>query len=373
MLVATSMRRRSAAFGVNSDALFVANGILVGTMLSKSASFFFIGLVVGTLLSTVGFSLFLRSAGTSKNPTAADNRITVLKLAHTLDQKHPVHQAMEFMATKLKEKSAGTIELQIFPNGQLGSETECIEQLQQGALALSKTSAAPLEGFVPEIAIFGIPYIFRDEAHYWRVIQSDMGKRLLAAGEPKGLKGLCYYDAGARSFYTVQRPILKPGDLKGLKIRVQQSKTALDMVQALGGSPTPIPFGELYTALQSNMIDGAENNTPSFYSSRHYEVCKHLSLDEHTRVPDVLMVSAKVWNELSPTVQRWLQEAADESSEFQRKLWAEEGRRLLDLIKKEGVEVHIPDQKTFAEQVKAMHQSYAGTPLGDMLLQLLSL
>jgi tripartite ATP-independent transporter DctP family solute receptor len=157
---------------------------------------------------------------------------------------------------------------------------------------MTKTSAAPMEGFVPEMAIFGIPYVFRDNDHCWRVLESEIGRQLLAAGQSVGLHGLCYYDAGSRSFYTIDRPILVPDDLRGLKIRVQQSKTAMDMVEALGGSPTPIPWGELYTALQQRMVDGAENNPPSFHSNRHFEVCKHLSLDEHTIVPDIL-VSAR--------------------------------------------------------------------------------
>lgn len=299
-----------------------------------------------------------------------DNSVQVLKLAHTLDPKHPVHLAMEFMGQKIREKSGGTVAIQIFPNGQLGSEQECIELVQQGALAITKTSAAPLEGFVPELALFGVPYIFRNEEHYWKLIQSDLGKQLLSAGEAKGIRGLCYYDAGARSFYTVNRPILKPSDLGGLKIRVQQSKTAMDMVQALGGSPTPVPFGELYTALQSSMVDGAENNAPSFYTNRHYEVCKHYSLDEHTRVPDLLLVSTKVWNELSPQVQLWLQQSADESSEYQRKLWQQETARLLELIQQEGVQIHRPDQAQFAEQVKGMHDSLLGTRVGELMKQL---
>lgn len=333
-------------------------------MNSKTLSFFFVGLLVGVVAASAAYSWMLKSS-TSSSKTAQ-----VLKLAHTLDPKHPVHQAMEFMAERLREKSAGSVELQIFPNSQLGSETECIELVQQGALAITKTSAAPLEGFVPELALFGVPYVFRNEEHYWKLIYSDLGKQLLAAGEAKGIRGLCYYDAGARSFYTVNRPILKPSDLSGLKIRVQQSKTAMDMVQALGGSPTPVPFGELYTALQSSMVDGAENNAPSFYSNRHYEVCKHYSLDEHTRVPDLLLVSTKVWNELSPQVQIWLQEAADESSEFQRKLWQQETARLFELIRKEGVEIHYPDQALFAEQVKSMHESLSGTRIGELMKQL---
>jgi tripartite ATP-independent transporter DctP family solute receptor len=333
-------------------------------MNSKTLSFFFVGILVGIVAASAAYSWMLRSS------TTTSTTVQILKLAHTLDPKHPVHQAMEFMAERLREKSGGTVELQIFPNSQLGSETECIELVQQGALAITKTSAAPLEGFVPELALFGVPYVFRNEEHYWKLIHSDLGKQLLAAGEAKGIRGLCYYDAGARSFYTVDRPILKPSDLSGLKIRVQQSKTAMDMVQSLGGSPTPVPFGELYTALQSSMVDGAENNTPSFYSNRHYEVCKHYSLDEHTRVPDLLLVSTKVWNELSPQVQIWLQQAADESSEYQRKLWQEETARLLELIRKEGVEIHYPDQSQFAEQVKSMHESFSGTRVGDLMKQL---
>ncbi len=232
---------------------------------------------------------------------------------------------------------------------------------------MAKTSAAPLEGFIPELAIFGVPYIFRDEEHYWKLINGELGKQLLAAGESKGIRGLCYYDAGARSFYTVNKPILHPSDLKGLKIRVQQSKTAMDMVEALGGSPTPVPFGELYTALQSRMVDGAENNAPSLHSSRHYEVCKHYSLDEHTRVPDLLLISSQVWAKLSPEARIWLQQSADESSDYQRKLWREETDRLLDLLKKEGVAIHRPDLLPFTDEVKRMHFSLHGTIVGDLL------
>jgi tripartite ATP-independent transporter DctP family solute receptor len=338
-------------------------------MLSRNLSVFGIGLLVGILLSTVGFSFFLRWTD-QKQDVGIRDRVVRLKLAHTLDQSHPVHRAMEFMGQRLKEKSNGSVELQIFPNGQLGSELECIEQVQQGALSLTKTSAAPLEGLIPEFAIFGIPYAFRDEAHYWNVIEGELGEELLHLGEAKGIRGLCYYDAGARSFYTINRPILTPEDLKGLKIRVQQSKTAMDMVEALGAKPTPIPFGELYTALQSKMVDGAENNAPSYYTNRHYEICKNLSLNEHTRVPDLLLASDSVWQSLSPDVRRWLKESADESAVFQRKLWVEETERLLDLIRKEGVVIHRPDQRMFAESVRKMHEGYSGTALGDLLKKL---
>ena len=332
----------------------------------KALSYFTAGIFLGLLLATAGFALVVRH----QNLAHSHARQIVLKLGHGLDQNHPVHAAMVYMAERLWEKSAGTVELQIFPNGQLGSETECIEQLQRGALAMTKTSAAPMESFVPEMAVFGIPYVFRDGDHCWRVLESQIGKQLLAAGERVGLHGLCYYDAGSRSFYTIDRPILVPDDLRGLKIRVQQSKTAMDMVAALGGSPTPIPWGELYTALQQRMVDGAENNPPSFYSNRHFEVCKHLSLDEHTIVPDILVISQRIWENLPPHVQAWVQEAADESSLYQRKLWQEGTDQALAAVQKEGVTIHRPDRQPFVERVRPMHESYAGTTVGDLLARI---
>ncbi len=299
--------------------------------------------------------------------TKETDSITVLKLAHSLDQNHPVHQAMMYMAERLHEKSKGTVRLEIFPNGQLGTETECIEQLQRGALAMTKTSSAPIESFVPDMAIFGVPYAFRDDEHFWKVVESDIGQQLLSQGESVGLHGLCYYDAGARSFYTISTPVMTPSDLQGLKIRVQKSKTAMDMVEALGGSPTPIPWGELYTALQQKMVDGAENNTPSFYSNRHFEVCKHLTMDEHARVPDLLLMSQKIWESLPSHVQHAVQEAANESSVYQRELWKRKSKEVLQAVEREGVHIYYPDKSLFAQQVSAMHESYKGTSVGELI------
>ncbi len=334
------------------------------SMASRATSFLLAGFLIGVLSSTAVFAWFVRL----QNATHSGNTATrVLKLAHGLDQNHPVHKAMLFMADRLREKSLGSVELQVFANGQLGSETECLEQLQRGALAMTKTSTAPIESFVPELAVFGVPYIFRDDDHYWKVIHGPVGRQLLVAGQGVGLRGLCYYDAGSRNFYTTTKPILVPADLAGLKIRVQQSKTSMDMVEALGGSPTPIAFGELYAALQQSMVDGAENNPPSFYTNRHFEVCKHLSMDEHTRVPDMLLMSSKVWRELSSPIQAWVQEAADESSDFQRKLWSEESVSVLEAVQREGVTIHYPDQRAFAAMVAPLQQSFQGTPVGDIL------
>jgi tripartite ATP-independent transporter DctP family solute receptor len=278
-----------------------------------------------------------------------------------------VHAALEYMKTRLEELSGGSVTLDIYPSGVLGSETECIEQLQNGALAMTKTSAAPMEGFIPEMAVFSLPYVFRDREHYWKVLDSDLGRSLLLKGQDKNLRGLCYFDSGSRNFYTKDRPVLTPDDLKGLKIRVMNSKTAMDMVSALGGSPTPIAWGELYTALQQGVVDGAENNPPSFYTNRHYEVCRYFSMDEHTRIPDILLISTKVWDTLPERVQGWLQQAADDASHYERKLWQEKSDEALELARREGVKVYYPDKGPFIAKVAPMIASYKDTPVGDLL------
>lgn len=333
---------------------------------SRTASLLLAGGLIGCLLTTCAYALLERGRG-----VGGRNESLVLKLGHCLDTKHPVHLAMERMAERLDELSAGSMRILIAPNGQLGSETECVELLQRGALAMAKTSSAALEGFVPEVAVFGVPYLFQSEDHFWRVVNGPLGKELLAAGQPRGLMGLCWYDAGARSFYTRSTPILKPNDLKGLKFRVQNSRTSMRMVEALGGSPTPIAFGELYTGLQQGLVDGAENNPPSFWASRHFEVCNNYSLDEHTRVPDVLLISDKWWSRLNAEQRAWVQEAADESSVWQREVWGRHTQEALDAVREAGVTIHRPELKNFVERVSEMHSSYDGTPVGALMERVL--
>jgi tripartite ATP-independent transporter DctP family solute receptor len=293
----------------------------------------------------------------------------ILKLGHGLDTTHPVHKAMVFMAEKVRAKSGGRMRVEIFPSEQLGNEKECIEALQLGYLAMTKTSSAPMEGFVSQMQVFGIPYLFRDAEHFWKVCNGPIGKKLLLSGESKRLRGLCYYDAGARSFYA-GRAIHQPSDLAGMKIRVQSSIMSMKMVQAMGGAPTPIPWGELYTALDQGVVDGAENNTPSLRTSRHYEVCKYYSLDEHTRLPDILIISTRVWNRLSPEQQRILQEAVDESVEYQRKIWAEAEEADLKIVQTAGAQVVQPDKAPFRTSVQSVWKEFEGTEIGDLIRQI---
>ena len=283
---------------------------------------------------------------------------TELKLAHSLAIDHPVHKAMEFMLKRTNELSEGKLVIDIYPSEQLGSEQQCLELVQIGSLAMTKVSAGVMESFVDDYKVFGLPYIFRSKEHVFDVLDGEIGKDLLLSTESKWIRGLCYYDAGSRSFYTKDKPITHPDDLAGMKIRVMASVTAVEMTRALGGSATPISWGELYTALQSGVVDGAENNPPSFYSSHHYEVCKFFSLDEHTTIPDVLVISKKIWDKLSNQEKEWLQQASDESAILERKLWAEAEIESLERVEKAGVTINYPDKKPFIEKVKPLIERY---------------
>lgn len=287
----------------------------------------------------------------------------VLKLAHGLDPSHPVHKAMVFMADRCNEISSGELKIDIYPSGQLGSEQQCIELLQIGSLAITKVSSAAMENFTDDFKVIGLPYMFKSSDHAFRVLEGEIGDEILAAAEPFLIRGLCFYDAGSRSFYTTNKPINEPDDLKGLKIRVMKSNVSFQLIRALGGSPTPIDWGELYTALQSGVVDGAENNSPSLYTSRHYEVCKYYSLNEHSTIPDVLIISLKVWNSLSEQEKEWLQQAADESVPVQRKLWADSEAESMKVFKEAGVEIIYPDKAPFAEKTASVYDLFENQPV----------
>lgn len=315
---------------------------------------FFLGLVVASLVFAV-----VKPGG--NQPGQAVRR---LKIAHTLPTNHPVHAGIENLAERVAAISGGRLRLDIFPNGQLGSETQTLEQIQAGTLDLVKVGGATLGDFVPVSKVFSLPFLFRDEAHTWAALDGEIGREILdqlavtVSGKPSGFRGLTYYDAGSRNFYA-QRPILSPADLKGMKIRVMNDPVAIDMVLALGAAPTPISWGELYTALQQGVVDGAENNPPSFVSSRHFEVCKEFSFDHHTRVPDVLLVATLTWDRLSDEEKSWLEQAAAESSVFQRKVWKEGVKAALEEMEKEGVTIHEPDMRPFMDATESVRRKYA--------------
>lgn len=304
----------------------------------------------------LGLTLLLLSA------CGPESRIRVIKLGHALNADHPVHKAMVYMAERVKEKSDGKLRIDIYPSQQLGTERELVELLQIGSLGITKVSSGAIEGFVPVYKVFGLPYIFRNEKHRFNVLEGEIGKEILLSSEKYWLRGLCYYDAGSRSFYSKAKPIMRPEDLNGLKVRTMNSLTAVGMIQQMGGSATPIAWGELYTALQQGVVDAAENNPPSYHLSRHYEVCKYYSLDEHTSIPDVLLISTIIWNDLSAQEQQWLQEAADESAQYQKQLWKDACEFALQEVQKSGVKVLYPEKLPFSKQVEVIYDGYRDQP-----------
>lgn len=310
----------------------------------RSFTQLFIGLIAA--------ALFISGCG-----DIIDKKKTI-RLAHALSTNHPVHLGMERMAKLVDEKSDGQVEIVIFPSQQLGSERETLELLQIGSIGMTKVSSAALENFVPELRVYSLPYLFKNDEHVLEVLNGEIGRDLLLAGEDYWLRGLTYYDAGYRSFYTVDEPVESPEDLQGQKIRVMESQMSVSMVRELGGSPTPISWGELYTALQQGVVDGAENNPPSFLASRHYEVAKYYSLDEHLMLPDLLLISTLQWNNLTEQEQQWVQEAADSSATYQRQVWAEAEDEAMKTVQEAGVEVFYPDKQPFIEMTESIYDSY---------------
>ncbi|HAW1140970.1 TPA: TRAP transporter substrate-binding protein, partial [Escherichia coli] len=230
--------------------------------------------------------------------SASQSWAVTLKLSHNQDKSHPVHKAMEFFAKKSKEYSNGDITIRIYPNGTLGTQRETMELIRSGAIPLVKTNAAEMEAFENSYKLFSLPYLFRDRDHYYQVMQGDIGRKILDSTKSKGYFGLTFYDGGARSFYG-NKPVLKPDDLKGMKVRVQPSPGAVEMIKVMGGNPTPLDYGELYTALQQGVVDMAENSVMALTTMRHGEVAKSFSLDEHTMVPDVVLMSNAAFDKLS--------------------------------------------------------------------------
>ncbi|GAA5220410.1 TRAP transporter substrate-binding protein [Membranihabitans marinus] len=306
-------------------------------------------------------SILLTSCGGAKDKN------TII-LAHSLPTSHPVHRALEFLNTELIKNSDGKMELKIYPNGQLGSEREVLELIQIGSVGMTKVSAGTMANFSPKYRVLGVPYLFKDADHGWRVLEGEIGKEILDSGKEYLLKGLCFYDAGSRSFYTKTKPIHSAEDVKGLKIRVMNDNMAIEMVNLLGGSATPMSFGELYTALQQGVVDGAENNAPSVVTSNHYEICKYYSLDRHTFLPDVVVVGTQVWDKLTEEEQGWLMTAAESSLVAEKKYWNEAVEKDMAFLREQGVEIIEPDAESFRVATQPMKDRLRADPkLGELL------
>lgn len=280
------------------------------------------------------------------------------RLAETHPADYPTTRADKRFAELVNERSNGRITIDVFPSAQLGEEKAVIEQVQLGAIEFTRVSTGPMAEFNQDYGVFSLPYIFNSDEHLWSFLDGDYGKKLLDSLESSKMKGLAYYSAGARSFYA-RKPVTSLEDLKGMKIRVQQNKLNIELMDALGASATPMAYGEVYSSLQTGVIDAAENNYPSYYSSKHYEVAPHLILDQHQRVPEVLLISKGTWDKLSKADQELIKKAAQDSVAYQKEEWAKYEKESEDAVKQAGSTITaVPDLKIWQDAVKSVIDLY---------------
>ncbi|MGA2961554.1 MAG: TRAP transporter substrate-binding protein [Candidatus Korobacteraceae bacterium] len=280
---------------------------------------------------------------------------------HALD--YPTSQALVYWGKLIQERTQGRYSVKLYLLDELGGEKETIAQTQSGTLDFTRVDLAPLNNTVPETAIPALPYLFRSVAHMRKAMDGPVGDEILKALEPHGWIGLAYYDAGARSFYNTKRPIRTPADLRDLKLRVPQSDLFVAMMQALGATGTPIAFGEVFAALKAGVVDGAENNWPVYEETKHYEIAKYYSIDEHSLVPGVVLFSKKVWDTLSPEDQSIIRQAAKESIAYERKLWDARELESRAIVEKAGCIINtIPDKQQFSAAMTPVYDKFVTTP-----------
>ena len=286
----------------------------------------------------------------------AQKKPIVLRLAETHPADYPTTLGDMRFADLVKERSKGRIVIEVYPGSQLGQEKAVIEQVQFGAIDFTRVSVSPLASFVPVFNALQLPYLYRSEDHMWKVLLGPIGQELFASLEPSGFIGIGWFEPGARNFYNSKRPVSKPEDLKGLKIRVQESDLMVGMVQGLGAVATPMPYGEVYSGLQTGVIDGAENNWPSYESTSHYEVAKFYTLDEHTRVPEIIIGSKISLSKLSAKDLELIKKAALDAIPYQRKLWAEREKASEAKVRAAGNTITaIKDKAPWQAAMKALY------------------
>ena len=286
-----------------------------------------------------------------------------LFVADSQPDDYPTTQGLHAIDHLLNERTNGEMRIRVYPGGQMGAEKDTLEITVFGGLDLTRVNLAPINSIVPETIVLALPFLFRSIAHSRAAFDGAVGRKILDAMMPYGLRGMCFYDSGARSFYNTKRPIHSPVDMAGMKIRVQNSDIYVAMMQALGANPTPIPYGEVYQSLVQGVIDGAENNYPSYESSRHFEAAGHYSLTRHVMAPEVLVASRYSWDGMTAEEQDYLQAAASDSVPIMRNLWnARVGvsrRRVLE----RGVQVvEDVDHTAFAEKMLPVWDRFVTTP-----------
>ncbi|RKX75320.1 MAG: TRAP transporter substrate-binding protein [Spirochaetes bacterium] len=302
--------------------------------------------------------LFTGISCTKKEEVTESVETVVLRLAETHGADYPTTQGDYEFARLVEERTDGRIKIEVYPGSQLGEERAVIEQVQFGAIDFTRVSISPLAAFAPDFNALQMPYLYRSPEHMWEVLNSPIGDEFLDSLIPAGFVGLSWFDSGARSFYNSVRPIKTVDDLSGLKIRVQESALMVGLVEALGAVATPMPFGEVYSAIQTGVIDGAENNWPSYYSTSHFEVAGYYTLDEHTRVPEITIASKISMDKLSAEDQKIIKQAAKDSMAFQIKAWADYEKVAEDAVIANGNEIYrLPDNAEFQAAMQPLYDA----------------
>ncbi|AZV19234.1 MAG: TRAP transporter substrate-binding protein [Mesorhizobium sp.] len=283
---------------------------------------------------------------------------TVLRSSDTHPDGYPTVEAVKYFGELVKERTAGRYAVELYHSAQLGEEKDTIEQVRTGVIDLNRISMAPFNGLIPETTVPSLPYIFRSEDHMHKVMDGAVGDQIAAAFEQVGLVLLAFYDSGARSFYNSKKPINSLADLSGMKFRVIQSDIFVDMVAALGANATPMPYGEVYSAIETGVIDGAENNFPSYDTAKHAEVAKFYSLDEHTMVPEAFVMAKLSWDKLTPEDQAIFKAAAKESVARQRELWTAKVKESRAKVEAAGSQITTPDKQPFIDAMGPVYEKH---------------
>jgi tripartite ATP-independent transporter DctP family solute receptor len=291
--------------------------------------------------------------------TAASACEVTLRSSDTHPDGYPTVAAVNAMGDMLKERSGDRLCIEVFHSAQLGEEKDTIEQTQFGVIDMNRVSLGPFNNIIEETQIPSLPYIFRSVEHMHKVMDGPVGQQILDAFSDHDLVGLAFYDGGSRSFYNSEKPINSMADLAGMKFRVMQSDMFVDMVSALGANATPMPYGEVYSSIQTGVIDGAENNWPSYDSSGHFEVAKYYTLDQHLIVPEVLVMSKSSFDKLSAEDQALVRQAAKDSVPIMRDLWQAREKESEARVREAGVEIVTDIDKTpFIEAMVPVYEKY---------------
>lgn len=298
------------------------------------------------------------NAKKSTSNSASGPKMT-LRLADNQPATYPTVLGDNAFAKEISDKTNGRITIKVYPAAQLGDENSAIQQIQAGAIDFGRINSAPLGQFDKEMNVLSLPYLFTSSNQMWDTLNGSVGNEILDGLKSANMVGLTYYDSGARSFYNSQHAVSKPADLKGLKIRVQQSNIFVDLVNGFGASATPMNYADVYNALQTHVIDGAENNLPSYYTTNHYKAAKYLTLDEHTRTPEVLLGSSKTWAKLSAADQKIVKQAAIDSQKVERTEWTKLEKQALDAAKANGNTItKISDIKSWQKTAQPLYDKY---------------